>query len=97
MQTVLLAATPEVKAMSMVKGLILNAAAIDANRTWLTRIQEPLAGIANLLIPLWGIVPPSDAGRYHRDPAEVCISLLQLPACVCPTVTIHKIITTFAK
>ena len=72
MQTVLLAAQPEVKAMPMVKGLILNAAAIDATRSWVTRIQEPLAGLANLLIPMWGFVPPSDPTRYHREPAEVC-------------------------
>jgi hypothetical protein len=42
-------------------------------RTWITRIQEPLAGFANLLIPMWGIVPPSDPTRYHREPAEVSI------------------------
>jgi hypothetical protein len=73
MQSVLLAAKPEIRAMSMIKGLILNAAAIDAVRTWITRIQEPLAGFANLLIPMWGIVPPSDPTRYHREPAEVSI------------------------
>lgn len=73
-QTVLLASKPEVKAMPMIKGLIMNASAIDATRTWVTRIQEPLAGFANLLIPMWSIVPPSDPTRYHREPAEVCVS-----------------------
>ena len=57
--------------MPVVKGLILNAAAIDATRTWVNRIQEPLAGLANLLIPMWGILPPSDPTRYLREPAEV--------------------------
>jgi hypothetical protein len=76
MQSVLLAAEPEIKAMPMIKGLILNAAAIDATRTWVTRIQEPLAGFANLLIPTWGIVPPSDPTRYHREPAEVSLVMV---------------------
>jgi hypothetical protein len=70
-----MAATPAVQEMPPVKGLILNAAAIDAHRTWITRMQEPLAGLANLLAPNLGIVPASDPRKYHREPEEVWLLL----------------------
>ena len=54
-----------------VKGVILNAAAMDATRTVVMRIQEPLAGLANILAPNLEIVPTISPDKFCRDPEQV--------------------------
>lgn len=56
----------------MVRGIILNAAAIGANLTTVMRIQLPLAGLANMIVPNLEIVPTISQDKFCRDPEEVC-------------------------
>ena len=55
----------------MIKGVILNAAAIGANLSTVMRIQLPLAGLANMLVPNLEIVPTISPEKFCRDPEEV--------------------------
>jgi hypothetical protein len=75
MQTALLASMPEVKQIHNFGGIILNAAAVDAKRNLVMKIEEPFAGLANLLIPLCQLVPSLPQAKFHRDPAQACFLL----------------------
>lgn len=55
----------------MVKGVILTAAAMGATLTTVMRIQRPLAGLANMLVPNLEIVPTMSPEKFCRDPEEV--------------------------
>ena len=72
-QTILTALRP---GMEDVSGLILNASAVDANRTLVQSLQEPFAALANRIVPLLAIVPPLDGSKFTRDPEEVPLSSL---------------------
>eukprot|EP00892_Ulva_mutabilis_P009446 jgi/Ulvmu1/6874/UM031_0079.1 len=68
--SVLMAMKPPAKDFTSIKGVILNAAAMDATRTLVMRIQEPLAGLANILVPNMALVPRLSPDKFCRDPEQ---------------------------
>ena len=70
-QEILLAARDEVKQLPRFAGLILLCAAADAQRTWLMRIEEPFAHLANMIAPHARLVPKAPESNFSRDPDTV--------------------------
>ena len=67
LQEIILASRPEVQALPALRGLILVAAAADAKRSLVMRLQEPFAHLANMIVPHARLVPRLPPEYFTRS------------------------------